>query len=127
MVRQRNNLNKARQNFLTTFGERHPNYARALIALGEVHRKQGKFDKAETEVERAIAIFESVYGKDHPSVAEALDVKGKIYDHLGEFDKEEAVWERVLEIQHKFYSERSPGAGHHALQLCESLFAQGRV
>ena len=35
-------LDKARQDFLTTFGEWHPSYARALIALGEVYRKQGK-------------------------------------------------------------------------------------
>ena len=101
-------LDKARRDFLATFGESHPNYARTLVALGDVYRKQGKFDRAEKEVECAITIFEDVYGKDHPSVAEALEVQGKIYYHLDELDKEQLVWERILEIQHKFYSEQHP-------------------
>jgi tetratricopeptide (TPR) repeat protein len=101
-------LDKARRDFLTTFGEGHPNYASALIALSEVYRKQGKFDKAETEVKRAIAIFERVYGDSHPFVAEALEVQGKIYDHRCEFDQEQLVWEHILEIQHRSYSEQHP-------------------
>ena len=101
-------LEKVCQDILATFGERHPNYGRALKALGEVHRKQGKFGKAEMGVKQAIEIFRNVYGDSHPSVAEALAVQAKIYDHLCEFDKEQDVWERVLKIQGRFYAEQHP-------------------
>ena len=101
-------LDKARRDLFTAFGEWHPNYAKVLIELGEVYRKQGKFDKAKAEVEHAIAIFEHVYGYSHPFVVDALEVQAKIYDHLDELDKEQVIWKRILEIQNKFYSEHHP-------------------
>jgi tetratricopeptide (TPR) repeat protein len=73
-----------------------------------VLRKQGKFNKAKEEVERAIDVFERVYGNSHLFNVEALEVKAKIYDHLCEFDEEQVVWSQILEIQHQFYSKQHP-------------------
>ena len=118
-------LENTKKFFFAIFGDKHPSYARSLIALGDVQRKLGKFNLAETTIAEAIETLKSRYSDIHPLITEALEVQGKIYNHQCKFEKEEKIWERILAIQTKVFSANHPVLANTYYNFANLYLKQG--
>jgi len=61
------------------FGVEHINCTDAIHNLGLTYRKQGKYEKAITQHQRALRIKEKTYGVDHINCAETIYNLGTTY------------------------------------------------
>ena len=55
------------------FGPEDPRLATTLDNLGEIHRTQGKYAKAEPYYKRSASILEKALGPEHPDLAQSLN------------------------------------------------------
>jgi tetratricopeptide (TPR) repeat protein len=95
--------------------------ARILIKLGELHRTQKEYSKAEPLYRRAIAILDWNLGPDDLEVATTLNYLANVYDHLdGHYSLAGALYHRVLAIREHVLGPEHP-------DVAESLDTLGLV
>ncbi len=79
--------------------EEHGLVATSVGALGAVEYRLGKYDAAEQQYRRALAIFEKVLGPSHLKVAQSLTRLGTALTAVGRYAEAEAVFDRALRIE----------------------------
>jgi class 3 adenylate cyclase/tetratricopeptide (TPR) repeat protein len=90
-----------------TFGDDHPETAKAMTNLARVILGQGDVEKAEPLLRRAIAIQEQAHGPDHPDTARTVAVLGGYFSGRGDLRTAEPFFRRALQIR-----ERALGPEH---------------
>lgn len=84
----------------------HPEIAAALNILGVICTARSDYNKAETLLQQALAIYEK-FGNDHPATAEVLDSLAKNYNAKGNYAEAERLARKALSIR-----EKALGADH---------------
>jgi CHAT domain-containing protein/Tfp pilus assembly protein PilF len=108
-------------------GDAHPEVARCLELLGNLHKRQGKLDRAEALIQRALAIREAVLGKDHPDVAQSLNTLANIYSDRGWYDRARPLYERALAIREAALGKDHPDVAHTLNPLAILHLYQGSL
>ncbi len=86
---------------LEEFWPRDPQLAKNLNNIGNVYRSQGKFEEAEANYMRAIAILENSVGAEHPNLATVLNNLAVLYRKQSKYKEAEVLYRRVLSIVEK--------------------------
>ena len=89
------------------FGADHINTADTINNLGSIYSRQGKYDEAIAQHERALRIKEKAFGADHINTASTINNLGLTYDSQGKYNEAIAQYERALRIKEKAF-----GADH---------------
>ena len=82
-------------------GEADPRYATTVNNLGVFYYSKGRYDKAESMHQRALALREKVLGPEHPEVAQSLSNLAELYRVLARYDRAKSLYERSLIIREK--------------------------
>ena len=96
----------------------HPNWATALDNLGDVDRREGKYEQALDHLDRAKAIRLQLYGPDHEGLGYTLMILGRVYADMGQLDRAAEASTQALEIF------RRPGASPSDLAEAEVVMAR---
>ncbi len=83
------------------FWPRDPQLAKNLNNIANVYRSQGKFEDAEANYKRAIAILENSVGDQHPNLATVLNNLAVLYRKQSKYKEAEVLYRRVLNIVEK--------------------------
>src|SRR5437868_2909840 len=75
-----------------------PDTAPSLNNLAELHRAQGKDEKAEPLLVRALAFREQQLGASHPDTANSLNHLAALYYAQSRYAKAEPLYQRALAI-----------------------------
>ncbi|HZO75403.1 MAG TPA: FxSxx-COOH system tetratricopeptide repeat protein [Ktedonobacteraceae bacterium] len=94
-----------REQFL---GPEHPEVARALLKLANVHREWRNSEQAELLFERAIRIQEQALGPEHPDLASSLNGLANLYRREGRNEQAELLFERAIRIQEQALGPEHP-------------------
>ncbi len=86
---------------LEEFWPRDPQLAKNLNNIANVYRSQGKFEDAEANYKRAIAILENSVGDQHPNLATVLNNLAVLYRKQSKYKEAEVLYRRVLNIVEK--------------------------
>ncbi|MBN1207310.1 MAG: tetratricopeptide repeat protein [Myxococcaceae bacterium] len=108
-------------------GGAHPEVARCLELLGNLHKHQRKLDRAEALIQRGLAIREAALGKDHPDVAQSLNTLANIYSDRGWFDRARPLYERALALREAALGEDHPDVAQSLNPLAILHFYQGSL
>jgi CHAT domain-containing protein/Tfp pilus assembly protein PilF len=82
-------------------GPEHPEVARALATLGELHRVKGDYARAEPHHQRALAIYEATLGAEHEATATTLGNLALLNHAKGDYARAEQLYLRSLAIFQK--------------------------
>ncbi|WP_224370983.1 CHAT domain-containing tetratricopeptide repeat protein [Hyalangium versicolor] len=80
-------------------GGTHPSVGHCLNLLGDLHRLEADYVRAESLLQRALAILEAAHGKQHPDVAQSLHNLAALYEDQGQHARAESLYERALAIR----------------------------
>lgn len=75
--------------------------SRAMLAVADVQRLMGSFDKAEPLYREVVALQETQLGPDDPDLAETLNSFGVFHVDTGELEKAVALHQRALAIRER--------------------------
>ena len=92
----------------------HPDLARSLNALGNVHLDRGEYEQALRRYQESLALRERVFGPRHPEVAGALNNVSLILRRRKDFEGAVAALERAVAIY-------EAGLGEDNLRLAQSV------
>lgn len=110
-------LQKALETRVKMLGAEHPDTARALNDLANLHAEHGRHDEAEVLYRRALMILERVLGTSHPHVAQTLNNLANLYALQSHVAEAQPLYERALRI-----FEQSLGSAHpYAQKVRENL------
>lgn len=84
-------------------GRTHPEVARSVRALGQIHLGEGKLEQAIALLDRALENQMAALGESHPEVAETLFALGDAYLAQDDFRSSEERYRRALEILEEHY------------------------
>ncbi|EKD26536.1 MAG: Kinesin light chain-like protein [uncultured bacterium] len=112
-------LNKAKEIIIKENSENHYKTAEVLIDLGLLFEKLKKYNEAEENFLKSIAICEKV-GGDKCDISIPLKRLALIYKESGEYSKSESFYKRVLAIREK-------GFGENDLEVADILHELGVV
>ncbi|HLL83720.1 MAG TPA: tetratricopeptide repeat protein, partial [Longimicrobium sp.] len=116
---------KARE-WLEASAERPPaEIARALSLLGGLYWARGDFARAETVLQRALAIHEATVSTNHPDVASSLDRLAVLYQTQGLYGRAEPLHKRALAIQEAVLGRRHADVATSLNHLAILYRAQG--
>jgi tetratricopeptide (TPR) repeat protein len=90
-------------------GTDHPDVAKTLTDLADVHRDQSQYALAEPLYERALEIEEKAVGPDHPDLI--LTLCGQVYSYYckGQYLTVKSICERITLIKKKALETHYPG------------------
>jgi CHAT domain-containing protein len=80
-------------------GGQHPEVASCLDVLGDLLRRRGEFDRAESLLQRGLAIREAALGMGHTDVAASLNNLAVLYRVRGLYAQAEPLFQRALAIR----------------------------
>ncbi|HVF39583.1 MAG TPA: serine/threonine-protein kinase, partial [Gemmatimonadaceae bacterium] len=80
-------------------GSDHPDVAKSLIALGELHSAQARYDSAEMLVTRGLDMMKRHLPVAHPGIAKAGATLGQVLEEKGDYDRAIAVLDETLRLQ----------------------------
>jgi CHAT domain-containing protein len=93
----------------TTWGSQDLHLAVTLNALGIDDQNVEKYNDAETNLKRALAIFTNLEGAQGKDVATALNNLGTLYQDLARYTDAEKVLQQALATHEKLLGENDPG------------------
>jgi CHAT domain-containing protein/tetratricopeptide (TPR) repeat protein len=108
------------------FGEKHANYARALINLARVYQSQDNYGEAEGLYRRALTITEKAAGENHPDVATALNNLANVYYRQRKYADAEGLHKRALTIREKALGASHADVAQTLYNLAMVYAAQGK-
>lgn len=73
-------------------------YGELSFALGTLHARHGKMEKAEADFADALARKERDWGSSHPSLSDELSSLANVKRGLGKFDEARGLLQRALEL-----------------------------
>ncbi|MDJ0657249.1 MAG: serine/threonine-protein kinase [Xanthomonadales bacterium] len=94
--------------FVSEFGERHHQTARAHYALASAYHALGQYELGQDHIRTALSIQQELYGQRHPHVAQALDLKGALHYDSGDSRSALDTALQSLGIKREIYSEPGP-------------------
>lgn len=106
-------------------GERHPDTARALSALGAQQRRDGNPIQALQTHKRALGLAEVVLRPDHPDIAEGLRAMAMPMADLGDTGGAKTARERGLAIAQRALGPGHPHVADHLNDLALILVVRG--
>jgi tetratricopeptide (TPR) repeat protein len=108
------------------FGEKHANYARALINLAVVYQSQGTYGEAEKLLKRALTITEKALGENHPDVAVILNNLANAYYQQGKYAGAEGLHKRALAIREKALGTSHVDVAQTLYNLANVYYQEGK-
>ncbi|HVF62342.1 MAG TPA: serine/threonine-protein kinase [Thermoanaerobaculia bacterium] len=99
------------------YGERHPDVAESLHALGVLHWARDDLDLAEATLRRALAMRRALLGDDAPAVAETLNELGLVLVSKAQFDAAEPLLREALAINRERYGNEHREVGSNLANL----------
>jgi tetratricopeptide (TPR) repeat protein/CHAT domain-containing protein len=81
------------------FSSSHPEVAKSLCNLGNLHYFKADYERARALLQEALAMQEKALGPRHPDVAWSLNYLGIVWSDMGEFATAESLYRRSLEIR----------------------------
>ncbi|ADO69323.1 Tetratricopeptide repeat family protein [Stigmatella aurantiaca DW4/3-1] len=106
-------------------GEMHPDVARSLKLIGDLHRLEGNFVRAGPLYQRALTIQEVSLGQSHPDVAASLNSLAVLYTDQGAYGQAEPLLQRALTIQEVSLGQSHPDVATSLNSLASLYFVQG--
>jgi tetratricopeptide (TPR) repeat protein len=100
--------------------------ATAATALANVLQRQGKYDEAEVEHRRALALRESTLGLDHLDVAITRNNLANVLQRQGRYDEAEVEHRRALALRERILGSDHPLVAMSRNNLSNVLRSQGR-
>lgn len=82
----------------STFQMLHPNIARTLICIGNVHLLMGNYIMADARFRDGYYIQKNTVGPDHVDVGETLNALGSIYEKRGDYVKAMRCYKKAHQI-----------------------------
>ena len=83
------------------FGENSQLFALSNLHFAEFFVKTGRYESAETQYQKALAIFEAISGRDHLDTLGCLIGLANVYDNMVCYSKSEPLYRRALGIAEK--------------------------
>jgi len=80
------------------FGRKHYKYATCVNNMGDLHRKNGNFERAIASYQDALSIFAETLGTDNSEYAEVLNNMGIVYKKQGNYEDARQVYEQAIRI-----------------------------
>ncbi len=106
-------------------GNPHPWIAQSLYNLGDLSWKAGDLTKAETYLQRSLAVSEKVFGADHPSITYSLTGLANVYRDTGNYEKAEPLYRRVISIYDATFGKEHPTKARILTGLATLYLAKG--
>ena len=103
-----------------------PDNPKYLNAAGRIAHDLGRYAKAQTFYENALAIREKALGPEHPDVAVSLNNLAALYDAHGQYSKAEPLYQRALGIWEKALGPEHPRVATGLNNLAELYRTQGQ-
>jgi CHAT domain-containing protein/Tfp pilus assembly protein PilF len=94
--------------------------------LGNVYKSQARYDDADAQYKRALAMAEKIGGPDNLQVALVLNNLTKVYEDQGRFDEVEAAGKRALAIREGKLGPNHPEVAASLNNLAHVYARQGR-
>jgi tetratricopeptide (TPR) repeat protein len=110
----------------TLLGDRHPNIARSLMALGNVHFVAGDLEPAQTAYEEALSIFRAG-DENQKTVGQILQNLGELHRKAGAYGQSEQRFREALPILEATFGPDSPQTAGMLTGLAELLIATERI
>ncbi len=88
--------------------EHDPRRATTFHQLGELHRRQGHYQKAELYFWQSMPIWAETVGPDHPRMASSLTGIAQVYVAQGKFAQAEPLFKRALLIREQSLDPHHP-------------------
>jgi len=107
------------------WGENHPKLGGYLHNLGELHRKQGDDDRAETYYQEALKLIENNWGRSHPETAKTLNSLALLYRSQGRYLDAEALYQETIAIYEQTIGTNDPLLGITLDNLANLYRTQG--
>ena len=98
-------LDEAAQRVAIEFAQDPEVESAVRIAIGQTYVGLGRYDEAETQLRRAVAIQETIHGGDHEDVANALGALAVVLYARGRYPEAELAGARALDIHRSVYGE----------------------
>lgn len=86
-------------------GATHSDVAKSYHNIGSVYYRQGKYEEALVQYQKALAIDLAVHGQDHPSVADSYKNIGVVYGSQGNMS---AATEMYIKAYHMYLQVLGP-------------------
>ena len=91
--------------------------SKSYNSLAALYRAQGRYDEAESLLQKALAIWERVLGLEHPNTADSYNNLGVLYANQGKWAAAREYLEKALAIWQAKLGEKHP----HTIQAKQSL------
>jgi serine/threonine protein kinase/tetratricopeptide (TPR) repeat protein len=79
-------------------GDKHPDVAQGMAALGEALRQQGEFLQAEEALTAALAMQRELLGNEDVALATTLNSLGRLAQQRGAYDAAQGYFDQALEL-----------------------------
>jgi len=99
--------------------------ARLMNTMGEVYRKLGLYDQAESLVKKAISIQQDTLGDEHLEMSRSLNILASILWERGDYAEAKPIYERTLKIRKKILGPDHLDVAHTLNNLANLLMFQG--
>ncbi len=110
----------------SVLGQMHPEVARCLNLLGNVHQLQGNHARAEMLLQRALGIAKAALGENHPEVGTLLNMLADLYTEQGLYSRAEPLFQRALAIQETALGKNHPDVAITISNLANFHFEQAQ-
>ncbi|HZI40759.1 MAG TPA: serine/threonine-protein kinase [Gemmatimonadaceae bacterium] len=110
----------------TLYGERHANYANALVDLAWDVANTGKLAEADSLLRYSVEVLREVYPAGHPDLLAAVRSLGSILDRQHRYAEAEAPLREAVALARRFDGPDSPRVTDGELDLSIALTMTGR-
>ncbi|OJJ14465.1 hypothetical protein BKI52_42550 [marine bacterium AO1-C] len=119
-------LNRSKDIYQKTFGEKHPLYAEALKNLAYYEIEKNNYDKAFELLTKANDIWVLAFGERNVNSARVAMLMGDLYAKLKKFKTAEANYKQARKIYRKIFSEEHPEYVRALSKIGKIEFVRGR-
>lgn len=101
--------------------------AQMLSAMGEAYRGMGKYDRADSLLDRAFSLRGPLYDRVHPAIAKDLHNLGRIREDQGRYVVAESLYTEALDIRRQLYDAPHREIAQTVHHLGSALRNQGEL
>ena len=88
-----------------TFAEQPTLESAVRHAIGRTFARLGRFDEAEEQLRKALAIRRRILGADHPDIAETVNALGEVRYDRGDLDGAERLYDEALAMRVRLFGD----------------------
>jgi Tfp pilus assembly protein PilF len=105
----------------------HPYVATCLNELGELARRDGRFDEAEKLYRRTLQILEEIYEGDHPTVASCMNNLGLTLGAVNQSDQAWELFSRAVAMDVRIFGPEDPKVSNRLNNMAWLLRRKGEL